>query len=316
MILKPASSPPSDLHIRETTEGIVAIRPKGRVSHRKSHRISPWLLILLIIVLMIALDRFFNPHAFPVQRINVSGELKQIKVENVLAIVKPMAEGNLFAVNLEQIETAVESIPWVAKATVRRRWPEELAIHLVENRAAARWRGNAWMNTQGKIFDLPAWTGGENLPRLAGSNGSHERIFRRFRQWSRLLVMTGLRIRELRLNERDDWVMQVSPLQRIDAANRSKGGKISGFIQPYPNITPSSFEFSIYLGKEDLESHLLRFSRVFKGHLINRAQQIKGVDLRYPNGFAIAWSESGTSEAKQTESQDLNKNWIGLTSEP
>ena len=86
------------------------------------------------------------------------------------------------------------------------------------------------MNARGELFVLRDWSDGGQFPRLAGSNGSHKRVFSRFRQWSRLLVMSGLHIRELRLNKRDDWVMKVSPLLRLRPDSSAGGGKAAGLI--------------------------------------------------------------------------------------
>ena len=301
-MLKTATIPPAPEGTADNAAKETAAVPMTRHRVRK---IAPWLVLLCAIVLLIALDRFFNPGAFPVQRVNVSGEFRELGVDDILAVVKPMATGNLFAVDLENIEAAIEDLPWVAQATVRRRWPEELVVHVVEHRPIARWGSDAWINSHGEIFRIPDWNGSARLPRLEGAEGSHERIFSRFRQWSRLLVMTSLQIRELHLNERDDWVMQVSPLQPLGAGGRTR---VVGRIDSAAESSPPEFHFPVYLGKENLESHLLRFARVFRLHLADQATQIRGVDLRYPNGFSVSWVEdegvAGSGDA--VEQGELN----------
>ena len=80
MILKPITAPGTEL----LSPPDVA-RPGQKVkSEKPSKRWSPWIYVLLLIVLMIGLDRFFNPQAFPVQRITVDGELKQVSTQIVI----------------------------------------------------------------------------------------------------------------------------------------------------------------------------------------------------------------------------------------
>ena len=52
------------------------------------------------------------------------------------------------------------------------------------------------------------------------------------------------------------------------------------------------FELTLQLGKEDLDQRLLRFSAAFPDAFNDQVLKVKSVDLRYPNGFAVRWSES------------------------
>jgi len=54
---------------------------------------------------------------------------------------KIFIKGNFFSINLQRARAAFESVPWVRRATVRRVWPDRLAVSLEEHRAAALWSG-------------------------------------------------------------------------------------------------------------------------------------------------------------------------------
>jgi cell division protein FtsQ len=45
----------------------------------------------------------------------------------------------------------------------------------------------------------------------------------------------------------------------------------------------------VLLGREWVESRLARFTQTYTRVLANRIGEIKRIDLRYPNGFAVAW---------------------------
>jgi cell division protein FtsQ len=45
----------------------------------------------------------------------------------------------------------------------------------------------------------------------------------------------------------------------------------------------------IKLGREDIERKIDRFVAIYPQHIYPRRNQIQQLDLRYSNGFAVAW---------------------------
>src|SRR5206468_3912068 len=63
--------------------------------------------------------------------------------------------GNFFTVNLEQVRTAFESVPWVRRASVRREWPDQLVVSLEEHEALGTWgEDGKLLSTKGDVVTV------------------------------------------------------------------------------------------------------------------------------------------------------------------
>ena len=174
---------------------------------------------------------------------------------------------NFFALDLDDIEEAVESMPWVYNARVNRYWPRGLAVKVSEQRVVAHWSGGEWLNHVGDVVHVPADATLEDLPRLSGPEGSAPLVLRRYREWAALLGTVALELESLRLNDRYAWVLQLSPM----------GGGVEG-------------SFSVWLGRDDVDQRVKRFLHFYPGQLQADAGRVRKVDVRYPNGVAVQWA--------------------------
>lgn len=75
--------------------------------------------------------------------------------------------------NVDVIQQQIERLPWIKQASVRKQWPNELKIHLVEYVPVARWNDLRLVDAEGKSFSVPAErTVQQKMPLLYGPEGS------------------------------------------------------------------------------------------------------------------------------------------------
>lgn len=243
--------------------------------------------LVLLGVASAAADRLLRPGAFSIENVHLRGEFKHVDSDLLQEVILPAANGNFFAIDLNRVEDLAESVAWVDKAMVRRRWPRTLEISVEEHRLQARWGETAWIDIHGHVVELPAVEETRYLPRLNGPNGSHQQVLLRYQRWSALLAASGLRIRELALTHLGTWKMMVTPFSRPTAGTNQLIARDDSFGQsamPRP--------FSVIVGKQDLQTRIARFARAFNAVLAPRSADIAHVDLRYPNGFAVKWTDT------------------------
>ncbi|MCX2960017.1 MAG: FtsQ-type POTRA domain-containing protein, partial [Serratia symbiotica] len=60
----------------------------------------------------------------------------------------------------------IERLPWIKQVSVRKEWPDELKIHLVEYVPIARWNDFYLIDNEGKIFSVPLTRLGNRAPML------------------------------------------------------------------------------------------------------------------------------------------------------
>lgn len=184
----------------------------------------------------------------------------------LMAMLQPFQDISFWRVELHAVEAHLATLPWVAQATVTRRWPDQIAIAVREQTPLAYWNDEAFINSRGDVFgpsDLVF-----ELPRLAGPDGQSVTVMTNYLQFSQMFSLMGQRITALELAERGAWTVYLD----------------NGVV--------------VYLGRQDILQRARRVARVL-GDLDNRAEPgaIAVMDARYQFGVAVQWkTEAGVGE--------------------
>ena len=206
----------------------------------------------LVGALAFALDR-------PVRTVQVSGAFQRVSSLEVEQAVRAQLRGGFVTANLDALQRAIESLPWVDHARVQRRWPDGLAVQVTEQAAVARWGESGLINTRGELFLRDARHVPSELPRLEGPAGSERQVADLFFQVQPRLLEATLRVTALRLDPRGAW--------ELDLAN---------------GVT-------VRLGRRQLQERVERFLKVGVPVVAARPSDIAFLDMRYSNGFSVGW---------------------------
>ncbi len=204
-----------------------------------------------------ALDR-------PIRVISMDGAFQRVSPGEVEKAVAPFTHDGFMSADLDRIQRAVESVPWVERARVQRRFPNSLHVTVVEETAMARWGESGLLNTRGDLFVRQAAHVPAELPRLSGPDGTESLVAQRYLSAQGRMLEAGMRIAALRLDERGAWEMDLD----------------SGV--------------TVRLGRRDVEERLERFIRTASQVIAHRLNDINYVDMRYANGFSIGWRNQQT----------------------
>lgn len=226
---------------------------------------------LLVLGALIALALRFSTPAFngPMLTILVvQGDLQHVSPVTVRDSVLPTVTGHgFFRIDMQAAQTAVQSLPWVAQATVRRSWPHTLYISLIEEVPVARWNDAGLLDAQGKVFmhgDIGAYAA---LPLLSGPEGSAQDVLADYNAFAALTRARGLTITQLTLDARGAASVQLSD------------------------------GIEVRLGREAAQQRLERFGAVALPALGPQLTSVAYVDMRYTNGFAVGWVNPANSAA-------------------
>src|SRR5450756_2096570 len=105
----------------------------------------------------------------PLYSVRLSAAPQRVDAAEVLQVVRNEVHGNFFTVDIERLRQSLEKLPWVRNVSIRREFPQRLAVRLEEHQALARWNNNALVNRQGEIF---AANIEQALPRFTGQDGA------------------------------------------------------------------------------------------------------------------------------------------------
>jgi cell division protein FtsQ len=215
------------------------------------------LVLAALATLTWALDR-------PVRVISMDGAFQRVSPGQIEKAVAPFAHAGFMSAKLDDIQRAVETLPWVDHARIARLWPNSLRVTVTEQTAAARWGESGLLNTRGELFVKAEAHVPAELPRLSGPNGTESQVAQRYLSTQGRMLEAGMRIAALRLDERGAWEMDLD----------------SGV--------------TVRLGRRDVDERIERFIRTASQVIAHRVTEIAYVDMRYSNGFAIGWRNPAT----------------------
>jgi cell division protein FtsQ len=208
-----------------------------------------------------ALDR-------PLRVISIDGSFQRVSGAEVAEAVRPFARAGFMSANLDDIQRAIEALPWVDHARVARYFPNGLHVIIQEQTAAARWGDSGLLNTRGELFVREATHVPAELPRLSGPAGTLSQVAQRYLAVQGRMLEAGMRIAALRLDERGAW--------ELDLDN---------------GVT-------VRLGRREVDERIDRFIKTASQVIAHHVTEINYVDMRYSNGFAIGWRNQGSAPSE------------------
>ncbi|MDH4584630.1 cell division protein FtsQ/DivIB [Pseudomonas sp. BN415] len=195
----------------------------------------------------------------PIAKVNVQGDLSYISQQAVQQRIAPYIAASFFSIDLAGMRRELEQMPWIAHAEVRRVWPDQVMVRLEEQLPIARWGDEALLNNQGQAFTPRELAHYEQLPQLWGPQRAQEQVMQQYQMLSQMLRPLGFSIVRLELRERGSWFLSTG--QGVE----------------------------LLLGRDHLVEKMRRFISIYEKTLKDQIANIERVDLRYPNGLAVAW---------------------------
>ena len=250
-----------------TAVEIPAVAPSGR---RRGGLAALALGLGLLAAGWALLETLRAPAVFPVRTVRFAGDLARVGEPALRRAVAPWLASGVLGVDLPRMRSAVEALPWVERASVRRVWPAAVVIHIEEQQPVAAWGEDTLLNAAGERFQPEQRPAG--LARLDGPEGSHAEVLQRFQALRGPLAAAGLELTALSLDPRRAW------------QGRLAGGTV------------------LALGRQDIEARVARFAAAWPRLVAGREGRIpESADLRYPNGFAVRWGAAADSGEENPE---------------
>lgn len=196
----------------------------------------------------------------PIGKVEVGGQFQRVAPLQIEEVVAPFRGSGFLSVDLDALRAALETIPWVDRARVERKWPNGVRVLITEHVAAARWGESGLMNTRGELFLTNSRHIPQELPQLIGPVGTEGQVAKLYLETYPRLLGVGMRLSRVELDARGAWQLTLS----------------NGV--------------AVRLGRQDVPTRLERFIAVASPVVAARAAEVRYVDLRYSNGFSVGWN--------------------------
>ena len=232
-------------------------------------RILAWLLAVALVALPVVavLNGWVGAERWPLSRLRVTGQFERVQEAQLQQALAPYASHGFFAVDLEGAQHAVEQLPWVESARIRKLWPDALEIHVEEHEPFAFWGQDRMLSRRGQLFPLPPDLAEVRLPRLDGPDARSAEVMQMHGQARELFAPLGYGVEALAMDARGSWSL----------------------------VLDNGME--VVLGRDDALVRLQRYVRVLPQLQASQPRAVARADLRYTNGFTLAWGAPGARQA-------------------
>lgn len=216
------------------------------------------LLGCVILSCIFTLNKVELSNYFPIKVVRIYG-LNRVDRKEVQNLLYPLVDKGFFSINVDSIRERLLQIPWIANIAVRRNWPDQVDITIVEKSAIARWNNQNLLSEMGELFSPDMNTYPSHLPQFIGPNGQQVMMLTTFNQINRLFMPLNRQIAYLEMTPYFTWKLVLDNGMMLQIGHKDILTRLDHFVKVYPKIIGS------------------------------RTKDVEYVDLRYPNGMAVRW---------------------------
>ncbi len=217
---------------------------------------------VVVVFAAYSISKIKSSNYFPIKTVRVIGVNHLDKAE-VKQILEPLVTRGFFALNIENIRDRLEQMPWVSDITVRRTWPDRVEIIIAEKTVVGRWNHDSLLSSDGNLFIPNESSYPANLADFVGPDGQQITMLKYFVNINRILGPLHAKISYLELTPYLTWKLKLD----------------NGM--------------TLKIGHNDILTRLTHFVKVYSKIIGDRAADVEYIDLRYPNGMAVRWKNTG-----------------------
>jgi len=232
-------------------------------------KVAAWVLALglLLLPVVAVLNGWLASGRWPVRQLVVHAGFEHVDAARVRAAVQPLLGAGFFAVRPDAVRAAVAALPWVARAEVRKRWPDTIELTIHEQQPVAHWGADRLVNRAGEIFAVADASMLEGLPQLDGPDARVHDVLLFLAQCRQRFAGTGLGVGAVSLSARGGWRLVLDTGTVLEIGREHRDARLERFLDVWPRLAPS------------------------------HAEPPLSIDLRYENGFAVRWAPSAAAGA-------------------
>ncbi len=243
-------------------------RSKAGAVKKSSKKTTPILkrgfnLAILSALILITAIYFFILPKFPVRHVVVQHGTVAIDEDAIRNAVSPHLRRGFFRAHVNGIQAALLQLTWIKTAVVEKTWPDNILIKLSLHDTVARWNKNAYLLDNGVIYQTHVPLTAVPLPEINSPENDAPALLGLYYAFKADLATEALSMQALNESSAREYSVLLS----------------NGIV--------------LNLGDKDLQQRMRRFVKVYPLELVDKANRIVYVDLRYENGMAVGWRSDG-----------------------
>jgi cell division protein FtsQ len=224
-------------------------------------------------ITLVMVNKFTDENEMPLTSLLLTGQHPHVFAEDVKNIlVNQPTNLNFFTLEIEEIQKELERLPWIYSVSIRKRWPDTIKIHIVEQAAVAKWNGRALLNRFSDILAVEPSSVEEDLVDLYGDDKNPQETLDIYNKIYQLIKVSKFNIVILKNDNRNSTTLQLK----------------NGIV--------------LRLGREQKLDRIQRYLAIIP--LLERKyniNEIDYIDMRYDTGFSVGWKKSSVTKKQKKE---------------
>ena len=210
---------------------------------------------MLVVVYLSQTDQ-----VLPIRSIQLTGTFENLDQREVEIALQDYIGQGFFSLDIHQLQQTLKAKSWTDSVSVRRIWPDKLRVTVTEKKPIARWDDEHLLSDTAQVFTAPGSDFG-HLPLIHAANHEPAWVMRLFQKLQASFSGVEERVVSLQVDSRGALDLKL----------------INGL--------------QIKLGRDDINHKIERLVGIYQQQILPRREQIERIDLRYSNGFAVAWKK-------------------------
>jgi len=196
----------------------------------------------------------------PIRSIQLMGTFENLDQREVESTLQGYIGQGFFSLDIHQLQQTLKAKSWTDSVSVRRIWPDKLRVTITEKKPIARWDEDHLLSDSARVFAAQSTNFG-HLPLVHADNHQPDWVLRQFQKL------------QAQFNRVDERVVSL----QVDSRGALDVKLINGL--------------QIKLGRDHIDHKIERLVNIYQQQILPRREQIERIDLRYSNGFAVAWKK-------------------------
>ncbi|WP_342147726.1 cell division protein FtsQ/DivIB [Rickettsiella endosymbiont of Aleochara curtula] len=217
--------------------------------------------LLLILSCVLLWQKLSNPSCFPVKNIKISGDLTYVKQSHLQQIILPFIAKGFFRLDSQGLKEQILHVPWIASVSVKRYWPDTLAVSFITKKPIAFIGKHGLLDAQGNIFIPDGDSIALDLPIFVGPVGQQKYLLQTYNTLNPMFAQLNLKIKFLQLIDEQYWHLKLN----------------NGL--------------TVYLSRSQPYIQLERLVDVYPDVIASKVSMVDYVDLRYAHGMAVKFKK-------------------------
>jgi len=135
-------------------------------------------------------------------------------------------ERSFFRLDVEDLRARLQSLDWVQRVSVVKKWPDTVQLRLFEHEPVAIWNDKRLLNQSGQVFAVADVEALNDLPRLHGRDVTAPAVWDQYQRFNNLLQATGTDIQSVTVSDRGAWKMTLRNGMQIRAGSRQLDARL------------------------------------------------------------------------------------------